>query len=113
MHVFLQGSYIIVDQLLRAGAGVDVTDDAGGTPLIAAAAQGRLEIVQRLLAAGADPRKPNAQGVAAYAAALARKHSLVAKRLLEAELGANFSPRRSPAKGSWNSSGAGSRRAEP
>jgi protein DGCR14 len=44
-----------VAALLEAGAPPDLTDESGGTPLMAAAWDGHLEVARLLLDAGADP----------------------------------------------------------
>ncbi|KAL8278906.1 hypothetical protein RQP46_008777 [Phenoliferia psychrophenolica] len=50
-----QGHIEVVDRLLNAGAGVDVTWDDGMTALHLASWEGTSEVVERLLKAGADP----------------------------------------------------------
>ena len=53
---------LLVPTLLAAGAGIDVEDSEGGTPLYSAIKWQRRTILQTLLAAGADPNYRNRQG---------------------------------------------------
>ncbi|MBS1152837.1 MAG: Ankyrin [Myxococcaceae bacterium] len=46
----------IVPAMVKAGVAVELDDDAGATPLMAAAASDRLDLVQLLLERGASPR---------------------------------------------------------
>ena len=48
------GHEVVVDRLLEAGADVDRQNEDGGTPLMIAAATGRLDIVRQLVEAGAN-----------------------------------------------------------
>src|SRR6266540_251785 len=52
------GDLAEIDQLLRAGANVNVAITGDGSPLIAAARANRLAVVGRLLDHGADPNMP-------------------------------------------------------
>ena len=45
--------------LLKAGANVNASDDAGDTPLHLAASEGRKAVVSELLKEGADPKRLN------------------------------------------------------
>jgi ankyrin repeat protein len=56
----------LVALLLKAGADSNSADRAGRTPLMFAAAQGRLELVQVLLAGGADVEAKAANGKTAW-----------------------------------------------
>lgn len=46
----------LVPELLQAGAGLEIDDESGTTPLIAAAEVGNLSLVELLVARGASPR---------------------------------------------------------
>ncbi len=54
MYAVSYGYVKIVEQLLAAGAGVDVTNNNGATPLYVASEHGQMEAIDRLLTAGAD-----------------------------------------------------------
>lgn len=53
----------LVRELLRRGAAVDLANDNGSTPLMAAAWKGELETVQLFLSSGADVNRQTVKGV--------------------------------------------------
>src|ERR1700730_3455665 len=55
----------VLDTLVKEGAGVNVRDAEGATPLMYAAAVGSIDAMNRLLAAGADVNARNALGSSA------------------------------------------------
>jgi uncharacterized protein len=55
------GNLADVERLVKSGASVNSTDEAGSTPLLDAAFSGRLEIARFLLASGADPNTGNVE----------------------------------------------------
>ena len=63
----------LVALLLKAGADPNSADRAGRTPLMFAAAQGRLELAQALLAGGADVEAKAANGKTAWHVAMGRR----------------------------------------
>ncbi len=65
-----RGELSAVNELLEAGAEIDVTDAAGHTPLLFAAMAGRSSVVRRLVEAGADVAHRDALGYDAYTAAM-------------------------------------------
>jgi ankyrin repeat protein len=67
------GHAAAVKLLLRAGASLDARDEAGDTPVVAAAAGGRAEVVPQLLMAPGGNSRASAVSEA-LAAALARAH---------------------------------------
>jgi ankyrin repeat protein len=71
----------VVDVLLAADADPNLADQAGNTPLMAAAGLGDVSLVQRLLDAGADPGRRNKQGESAQSLALRHGHFGVATLL--------------------------------
>lgn len=69
------GHHVVVEELLRAGAAVDVADKYGMTPLRVAAAEGHEDVVEQLLRAGvavnaADKKGPSPLHAAAQMALL-------------------------------------------
>lgn len=66
---------------LRRGADRDGRDGAGSTPLMIAAARGRLEVCELLIAEGADTRAIDAAGRDALALAKAGRHQRLADLL--------------------------------
>lgn len=61
----LAGRAAIAEQLMRHGAGVNVADRSGTTPLIAAARNGDRELARRLIRAGADVEAHDDSGMTA------------------------------------------------
>ncbi|MCE9610876.1 MAG: ankyrin repeat domain-containing protein [Chthoniobacter sp.] len=57
------GQRSLVELFLAAKPNVNAADEAGRTPLLAAALRGDADLVARLLALGADPRQSDAGGV--------------------------------------------------
>ena len=51
----------LVDILLRAGARVSATNQAGAAPVLLAAMNGSAAVLERLILAGADPNAPLSQ----------------------------------------------------
>ena len=66
---------------IRRGLGVNVAGEGGRTPLMVAAAAGRLEVCQLLIAEGADPDVTDADGETALAIARRSNHAAVADLL--------------------------------
>lgn len=79
----------LVNVLLKAGAQPDQREDAGGTPLHAAAALGRLASVEELVAAGANLNASDRQGRTALIVAVLNGHRNVVQQLLSAGADAN------------------------
>lgn len=79
----------LVTMLLKAGAQPDQREDAGGTPLHAAAALGRLAPVDDLVAADANLNASDRQGHTALIVAVLNGHRHVVQRLLSAGADAN------------------------
>jgi ankyrin repeat protein len=71
-----------VQQLVEAGADVNVRNPGAWTPLMAAAWKGRTPIVKYLLSAGADIAATNAYGDSALACAALEGHCNVVEFLL-------------------------------
>merc|ERR1712187_455769 len=75
------GHGLVVDELLKANATVDIERDDGGTPLLFAAQFGHAEIVTKLLEAGADKDHVAKNGATAIKLAAQERRFEVVKRL--------------------------------
>ena len=72
-------------ELINDSSQINLQDDCGWTPLIAAAWEGDIEIVTALLRANADPDMQDYAGHTARNAATLQGHDLIATILLEGQ----------------------------
>jgi ankyrin repeat protein len=70
--------------LIKAGAALDVQDDAGGTPLLWATTLGRTQIALALIKAGAPLEQKAGNGDTAFLAAIIYNRGQIADALVEA-----------------------------
>jgi ankyrin repeat protein len=83
LHSALAGRSVgVVSMLLAAGVDIDVTQQRGFTPLMAAAMIGDVELTDLLLACGADSRRVSDDGRTAADVAQAAGHDMLVERLL-------------------------------
>ena len=85
-----RGDDAAVEQLVAAGADVNVQDKRGWTALMSAALEGYSEVVEQLVAARADPNIRTTSGRTALRLAERKGHSRVVQLLQSA--GAKYSP---------------------
>ncbi|KAK1863427.1 hypothetical protein I4F81_005983 [Pyropia yezoensis] len=78
------GHHVVVEELLRAGAAVDVADKYGMTPLRVAAAEGHEDVVEQLLRAGAAVDAADKDGMTPLQMAAGGGDTDVADQLLRA-----------------------------
>src|SRR5437764_3300016 len=62
VSAILQGEKAIAQQLIKAGACVDLADENGLTPLMAASVMGDVDVVQQLLPLATNPAATDHQG---------------------------------------------------
>ena len=79
----INGQAEIVRELLARGASVDLANEQGSTPLMAATQVGSLELMRLLLDHSADPNRPTADGVNALMTAAEHNRSEALSLLLE------------------------------
>ena len=82
MFIDEEATPALIRALLQAGAGVDVHDDSGNTPLFAAVESGKVELVQTLIEAGADVNASAEEGETALMRAVDRGYIEVVKALI-------------------------------
>jgi uncharacterized protein len=83
MRAALLGELALVDELLRAGAGIDLRNHDGNNALWLACVSGRPEVVRRLAAAGIDLDNQNAVNATALMYAASSGKAEMVELLLE------------------------------
>ena len=66
----MTGDIAKIDHLIALGHDINVADDNGITPLIAASAAGKIEVVKHIVSLGADLTLKDALGYDAYNTAM-------------------------------------------
>lgn len=79
------GDVDILDEFIRTGYDLNISDANGFTALILAAYNGHLNAVEQLLGAGADPCQSDKRGNTALLGAIFKGELSIARRLLNTE----------------------------
>ena len=79
----IRNGFDFTDELIRAGADVDLADKSGNTPIICAAFYGQIGMVKKLIESGCDVNHCGSEFTAVMAAAI-KGHTDCVKKLIRA-----------------------------